>query len=128
MGLDTRTEYTQAGIPIVHLHGDIELDTCPKLRDLLNQLLSDGRSERATIVLNLSDVPFVDSAGLGVLVDVARRAREQGGAVHLVQVLPFVLRTFEMTRLTRLFGVHDSLPAALEAIERPEKVLEAERP
>lgn len=106
------TEETAAGIPVVVLRGEIDLHTCPELRNTLQGLLDAGKSR---IVLNLAEVPYLDSAALGVLVDAVRRAREQGGTIHLVEVTPFVRRAFEITRLIKIFQVHDTVADALQA-------------
>jgi len=76
--------------------------------------LMDAR--KGHIVLDLAEVPYLDSAALGVLVDAVRRAREIGGALHLVNMTPFVRRAFDITRLIKIFQVHESVDAALAAI------------
>lgn len=114
-GLEINTAETETGIPIVHLQGEIDLHTCPELRILLQRLMEAGKRN---IVLNLAEVPYLDSAALGVLVDAVRRAREQNGGIYLVHVTPFVLRAFEITRLIKIFPVYDTVDAALEAIAK----------
>jgi anti-sigma B factor antagonist len=101
------------GIPLVQLRGEIDLHTCPELRATLQQLMEAGQH---TIVLNLAEVPYLDSAALGVLVDAVRRARENHGGIYLTHVTPFVRRAFEITRLIKIFQVHDSVEAAVAAI------------
>ena len=104
-----------ADIPVVHLRGDIDLSACPRLRTALEGLLAGGTYE---IVLDMAGVRFVDSAGIGVLMDIARRVRDHGGEVYLAQMIPFVRRAFEIMRLLQLFSEHDTVPAALEDIGR----------
>lgn len=113
-GLEIETAEAQDGIPVVHLRGEIDLHTCPQLRTTLHGLMEAGKKN---IVLDMAEVPYLDSAALGVLVDAVRRAREAGGALHLVQVTPFVLRAFEITRLIKIFQVHPSVDAALAAVK-----------
>ena len=111
-GLTVNTVESETGVPVVHLRGEIDLHTCPELRTVLHDLMETGRY---VIVLDLAEVPYLDSAALGVLVDTVRRVREHSGALHLVQITPFVRRAFEITRLIKIFQVHDSLEAALAA-------------
>jgi len=113
VGLEINTEETSAGVPVARLKGEVDLHTCPELRMLLVRLM-DAR--KAHIVLDLAGVPYLDSAALGVLVDAVRRAREISGALHLVNMTPFVRRAFEITRLIKIFQVHESVDAALAAI------------
>lgn len=113
VGLEINAEETSTGVPVLHLQGEIDLHTCPQLRVLLVEYLE---ARRAHIVLDLAQVPYLDSAALGVLVDAVRRAREINGALHLVHMTPFVRRAFEITRLIKIFQVHDSVDAALASI------------
>ena len=113
VGLEINTEETNAGIPVLRLKGEVDLHTCTELRTLLVHLM-DAR--KGHIVLDLAEVPYLDSAALGVLVDAVRRAREIGGALHLVNMTPFVRRAFDITRLIKIFQVHDSVDSALAAI------------
>ncbi len=112
-GLEIETTETDAGVPVVAIRGEIDLHTCPQLRTTLQRLME---AKKEHIVLNLAEVPYLDSAALGILVDAVRRAREMGGGIYLAQVTPFVLRAFEITRLIKIFQVHDKVEAALEAI------------
>jgi len=108
-------------IPIVQLRGEIDLHTCPDLRAALQRLMEEGNHR---IVLNMSEVPYLDSAALGVLVDAQRRARERDGEIYLAQVTPFVLRAFEITRLIRIFQVFPTIADATnDAAERSQRVV-----
>jgi len=101
-------------IPVVRIIGEVDLHTCTDLRTTLKRLMSQGKNR---IVLDMQQVPYVDSAALGVLVDAQRRVREMEGEIHLMQVTPFVLRAFEITRLVRLFRFADTLDAAVHSAE-----------
>ena len=108
-------------IPIVQLRGEIDLHTCPDLRAALQRLMEEGNHR---IVLNMSEVPYLDSAALGVLVDAQRRARERDGEIYLAQMTPFVLRAFEITRLIRIFQVFPTIADATnDAAERSQRVV-----
>lgn len=115
-GLEINVTETGAGIPVVNLRGEIDLHTCPELRSILQQMMEGGKHR---IVLNLAEVPYLDSAALGVLVDAVRKARENGGGLYLVEVTPFVRRAFEITRLIKIFQVHETLEEALQAASQP---------
>lgn len=117
-GLEVSVNEPEDGVPVVQLKGEIDLHTCPQLRTALQDLMAAGKYR---IVLDLEQVPYLDSAALGVLVDAVRRARENGGGIHLVQVTPFVQRAFEITRLIKIFQVHDSVEAAQAAAQAEEE-------
>jgi anti-sigma B factor antagonist len=102
-------------VPVVHLKGEIDLHTCPELRTVLQDLMDRGEYR---LVLDLAQVPYLDSAALGVLVDAVRRARENGGGIHLVQVAAFVQRAFEITRLVKIFEMHSTIAEAQTAAKQ----------
>jgi anti-anti-sigma factor len=78
LNLEIDTQRLPDQIAIVHLKGEIDLHTCSLLRDTLRELIEQKFYQ---IVINLAEVPYLDSAALGVLVDAVRRAREhEGGA------------------------------------------------
>ncbi len=110
MNLEIETMKTPDQIALVHLKGEIDLHTCSLLRDALRELIEQGCYR---IVINLAEVPYLDSAALGVLVDAVRRVREHEGGISLVQTTPFVRRAFEITRLVKIFQLYDDNEAAL---------------
>ena len=118
LNLEIDTQMTPDQIPIVHLKGEIDLHTCSDLRDTLRDLIE---KEHYQIIINLAEVPYLDSAALGVLVDAVRRVREHEGGISLVSTTPFVRRAFEITRLVKIFQLYDDNEAALSAIRAQAK-------
>jgi anti-sigma B factor antagonist len=113
VGLDVNTTESETGVPVVELRGELDLHTCPQLRTTLLDLMNANKRH---VVLNMAGVPYLDSAALGVLVDAVRRARDMGGALHLTNVQPFVRRAFEITRLVKIFQMHNSVDDALAVV------------
>ncbi len=116
--MDIESGSTAGGTPVLKVKGEIDLHTCPELRAVLQRLMDEGKRH---IILQLADVPYVDSAALGVLVDTQRRLREKGGGIYLAQVTAFVLRAFEITRLIRIFKTFPSVEDAALHAESPEE-------
>jgi anti-sigma B factor antagonist len=103
----------QAGVTIVDIDGRFDAVAAPEIKTRLHDLIEEGRN---LVVVNLSSMDFIDSAGLGVLVSCLRRAAAEGGDLRLAEVPPFCRSIFELTRLTRVFDVTESLEQALEAV------------
>jgi anti-sigma B factor antagonist len=98
---------------VVEVGGEIDLHTAPELRDCLYQTIDIG-SRR--LVVDLRQVSFIDSIGLGVLVGAKRRLRGQGpddGSIQLVCADGLVIRVLRVTGLDRVFPVHATLADAL---------------
>jgi stage II sporulation protein AA (anti-sigma F factor antagonist) len=106
---------TSDEIPVIRPHGEIDLHTCAAFRDSLRELIE---ARRYHLVVDLADVPYVDSAALGVLVDAVRRAREHDGSISLVATTPFVRRAFEITHLVKIFQLYDDTDSALVDVRK----------
>lgn len=87
------------------LWGDLDIVTSDDVRRRLAALVDAGH---LALALDLSDVGFVDSSGLGVLVAIHRHAEARGGSLVIRSVPPKVQRLFEITRLTDLLTVDGS--------------------
>jgi anti-sigma B factor antagonist len=100
------------GFTVVEVGGEIDIASAPELRECLHQMIDAG-SRR--LVVDLRQVSFIDSMGLGVLVGATRRLRGLGhdGSIQLVCSDGLVLRVLRVTGLDRLFPVHATLFDAL---------------
>ena len=95
---------------VVHVAGEIDVSSADRVREQVSVLVSQGRTD---LVVDLSDVGFMDSTGLGLLVGVLKRVRTAGGRLVLVVAPDKLRKVFELTGLTQLFTIHDSLDEAL---------------
>lgn len=100
------------GRTVVDVVGEVDVYTAPTLRDHLSQLVAEGRYH---LVLDLEEVAFLDSTGLGVLVGGLKRVRAHDGSLSLVCTQERLLKVFRITQLTKVFAIHASVPEALAA-------------
>ncbi len=96
---------------IVGLSGDLDLGAVARARSAFHEVISDGWS---TVIVDLSGVSFVDSAGLGILVGLQRRCREIGGAAVLVNLQAPVSRIIEVSNLDAVLPVAEDMELAGE--------------
>src|ERR1035438_1714185 len=94
------------------------------LRAHVTWLLRDRRS----IVLDLREVGFIDSSGLGTMVPGLTSTRQAHGDLKLCNVPEFVRKALEMWRVTAVFDAHESEEKAVAAFYRPEARAEAPVP
>ena len=100
--------YTEDGIEVVDVGGEIDIYTAPRLRELLIDLAGKNSYQ---LVVNMDKVEFLDSTGLGVLVGGLKRVRAHDGSLDLVCTQERILKIFRITGLTKVFGIHrDSGP------------------
>ena len=95
---------------VLSVKGEVDVYTAPRLREKLVELVSQGKHK---IVVNLEGVDFLDSTGLGVLVGGLERLRSHEGDLTLVCTQHRILKVFEITGLTKVFAIHDSVEAAV---------------
>lgn len=85
------------------LKGEIDLHSSPDLRTDILAALTDG--DVKSLVLNLDDVPYVDSSAIAVMVEAMQRLRKAGGRVVLQHPSPRVLGLLQIARLDSIFTV-----------------------
>lgn len=100
------------GVPILTVRGEIDVATSPELHELLSDLIADGPE---VIIVDLTDVTFIDSTGLGVLVGAVRDVRAGGGDLRLVVTQPQIIKLLELTGLDEVFSVLSNTSDAVRA-------------
>ena len=101
-GFETRS---REGLLCVYLYGEIDHHGAVALREDLDKLLWRERPRR--LVLNLSRVEFMDSAGLGLLMGRHRLVRELGGVMALTAPNPRVMKILRLSGMERFFEIED---------------------
>ena len=101
--LDARTEEP---FEIIEVAGEIDVYTAPRLREAVVTAVEAGRLR---LVVDIEQVEFLDSTGLGVLVGALKKVRAQGGTLDIVCTHQRLLKIFQITGLDKVFGLHDSL-------------------
>jgi anti-sigma B factor antagonist len=108
--LKTSTRQVE-GVTIVDLSGRITLgEASVVVRDVIKDLLSKGNKK---ILLNLVEVNFIDSSGIGVLVSSFSAVRSQGGELKLVNPSKRVRDLLQISKLYTLFDVKDDETMAI---------------
>jgi anti-sigma B factor antagonist len=104
--VESRPPYT-----VLAVKGEVDVYSAPRLREKLVELVSQGHRH---IVVDLESVDFLDSTGLGVLVGGLKRLRSHEGDMTLVCTQARILKVFEITGLTTVFRITDTVEAATE--------------
>lgn len=96
---------------VVWVVGEVDAYTAPRLREYLGQLVESGQNR---LILDIDEVDFLDSTGLGVLVGALRRVRCHAGSLQLVCSQDRLLKLFRITGLIKVFTIHEALSAAVD--------------
>lgn len=113
MDLEVHTAPAPDGAWIVRARGEIDLHTGTLLEEELDALL--GRSLHR-LVIDLSEVVYMDSSGLRILLGAQRRAGEGGGALALAGRSERVLKVLLLTGMLETLPCHATVAEALEAL------------
>ena len=101
------------GILVLDVRGQITLgEETGAVRTKVKQLVEAGHTR---IILDLAEVTYIDSAGLATLVWVYTSARKQGGDVKLLRLTKRVRDLLQITRLSTVFEVYDTVEAARQS-------------
>ena len=102
---------------VLAVAGEIHVSTAPEFSARLVDAIA---GEVTGVVIDLSDVAFIDSTGLSVLLDGLRHVTRAGGRLALVTTNPTVLRLFEITRLDATFDIQPTRSDALARVKATE--------
>ena len=104
-----------SGVTVVDLSGRITLgEGSTVLRETVKDLLSKGQRK---ILLNLADVTYIDSSGIGELVSAFTSVRNQGGDLKLLKLTKKVHDLLQITKLYTVFDVKDDEAAAIQSFK-----------
>lgn len=99
----------EQGGSVVTIAGEIDLRSSPALRGTLLEMV-ESRATR--VIIDLSGVSYIDSSGVGTLVEFKRKLERVGGRIVLAGMQPRVKSVFEITRLDRFFLLADGVAEA----------------
>jgi anti-sigma B factor antagonist len=108
MELDINSQQ-QDGVCTLTLTGEVDVYSAPHLKEELVASIEGGCGN---VIVDMEQVTFIDSSGLGVLVSGLRRARERGGVVRLVCTRDNVLKIFRITGLDKVFPIFSDVSEA----------------
>jgi anti-sigma B factor antagonist len=104
------------GVTVVDLSGRITLgEGSVVLRDTVRELIGKGEKR---ILLNLGDVTYIDSSGIGELVSAFTTVRNQGGELKLLNLTKKVHDLLQITKLYTVFDVKDDEVSAIGSFRR----------
>jgi anti-sigma B factor antagonist len=112
--LDIETK-TQDGVKVLKLKGRFCMGPpLDRFNAAMTELLKEGHNR---IVLDLEEVPTMDSSGIGVLVRFLASAKQGGGAIRLLKPSKFVVQTLRMVGLLNLFTTFEDLEQAVSSFQ-----------
>jgi len=109
VNFSVKSEQRDGGV-VVQLHGEVDLYSAPVLRATLDELVAGGAK---MIVVDLDNVDFLDSSGLGALIGAFKQLRGLGGGtIRLAAPPPQVRKILELTGINQVFEVAATVESA----------------
>jgi len=84
----------------VSLSGEVDVYSAPQLKEVLHSLLDQHNS---SIVIDCQDLKYIDSTGLGVLIGVLKRVKDNNGNISIKNLKPYIKKIFTITGLDKIF-------------------------
>lgn len=110
MEFNIQSKEAPNGTAIVEVAGELDLYTAPRLKETLLATLENDASR---IVVDMTDVHFIDSSALGVLIGAVKRLHSREGRLVLVSLDENVNWIFQITGLNNVFDIYPTLDEAL---------------
>jgi anti-anti-sigma factor len=102
-------------VTLIKLKGRLSMGpSLERFNATITQLLGQGQNR---IVLDLEDVPSIDSSGIGMLVRYLTTAKQNGGAIRLLKPSKFTVQTLRMVGLLNLFSTFDDSNEAVASFQ-----------
>lgn len=105
-------EPRERDIAVVQIAGRLDFLSAGAARDEFARVVQDGKHR---IVVDLGDVPFIDSSGLGSLIGGLKAARQAGGDLRIARPTEQARSVLKLTSLDRVFRAHETIDEALDA-------------
>jgi anti-sigma B factor antagonist len=100
-------------VELLELRGEIDLNEKPNVTARLDPLIE---KQSPAIVVDLSEVSYVDSSGLAIFIDALQRIQRYGGKLVLAGLQSNVAMVFQIARLDKIFLIFDDRESAVNAV------------
>ena len=106
-------------IYIIDVKGDLDLYNAHELKDIVNKLISKNIEK---LVINLENVEYIDSSGVGALIHIFTSMRKLGAQLKIARVHGSVAKVITLTKLMGYFPIVDNINVAIHQLSQSEGV------
>lgn len=112
--IDFESRKTENGTLVIQAIGRLDNNTNGYFFDCVKDEIESGNSK---IVINLQELGYISSMGLGALVRASSRAAKAGGTIYLANIESQVLDILKLVSFDKIFSIYDTEKEAIQAIE-----------
>ena len=111
MKVEIATEKISAGF-VLRLKGDVDMNSSSEVRNALAAVFKDRQPGMKALLVDLSQVRYMDSSGIATLVECMQNCMKAGAKLRLCELSPPVRDVFELARLASVFEIYPSVTEA----------------
>ncbi|ALV37766.1 STAS domain-containing protein [Streptomyces sp. NPDC101209] len=115
--LSVEVSLPREDVALITVQGYLDADTATEFQHHLANQLHHGRRH---FLLDLAEVPFMDSSGMNIILRVYQEARVLPGSVHIISPTPAVRRILDLTGVSLTVPVSESTEEALALVDQPQ--------
>jgi anti-sigma B factor antagonist len=93
-------------VTFVHISGEIDLYSSPQVRTVL---MKQAQQQTPLIIIHLADVTYIDSSGVATFIEALQQVNRYSGRIALVGMVDEVREVFNLTRLDKVFEIHEDM-------------------
>ncbi len=97
-------------VMILHIKGSLDAYSFPKLEESLNDFQKENCHK---VVLDCTELDYMSSAALGILIGFTRKSREEGGDLKLINLSPKIYNIIELLGFHKILEIYEGMPEAL---------------
>ncbi len=107
--------YEKSGVVIIVPEGELDVTNSAEFKDkIIEEFINKGKSK---IVIDMSNVGYMDSSALGVIISIFKNSRMNGGGTALVGLVDAVRRLFSITALDKVVPIYDTVEEAVSKLK-----------
>lgn len=118
MSINIQSRPHENGIYIIEIHGEVTFENSDQFREEVDRLIAAGHVK---LIVDLAELQYMSSAGMGVLVHGMKSTRAKGGDLRLINLGAKMRRVFLITQFTHQFMVLENIEEAVNSFNTDEK-------
>ena len=111
--MELSIEELENNTSVIKLIGDIDVYSCSDLKDAITSQIDFGAKR---IIIDMEDVYYIDSSGIGVFVSALGEFKKRNGKIGIVKITESVRKVFELTKITSFLPIYITVSEALEKL------------
>jgi anti-sigma B factor antagonist len=115
MKVEIVTEKNEVGF-LLKLKGDVDMNSSADVRGALGEVFRQGQKGTRALLIDLSQVRYMDSSGIATLVEAMQNCMKRGTRLRLIDLSPAVRDVFELARLASVFEIFPTMGEALQGL------------